>query len=136
MASKPVLPEEPSPEVLVARPPRAGRIERLDRPSYANKPLEPLPWLAAYRLHVTARSPRLAACFVGAQRPGTLRWSASVEPTRGRVGDQTIEPTLASDALTRQQRDCVFQVLSDPPYELESAGERSTPARVGMVIEF
>lgn len=119
-----------------ATPPSTGRIPRRDRPTFDSELLEPLPWLAAYRLQVSARSPRLAECFVGAQRPGTLKWTASVEPDQGRVSEQTLEPTLLSDELTRQQRTCAFEVLSSPDYQLESAEERSTPVRVGMVIEF
>jgi hypothetical protein len=131
-------------EPVVVEPPRdpaasvlpRGRIAHRVRPSFVSEPMDPVPWLAAYRLQVSARSPRLAECFVGAPRPGTLMWTASVEPSQGRISDQTLEPTLLSDALTRQQRGCVFDVLSDPPYQLESDGERSTPVRVGMAIEF
>ena len=113
-----------------------GRVGHRGRPEFVSDALDPLPWLAAYQLQVSARSPRLAQCFVGAQRPGTLKWTASVEPSQGVVSDQTLEPTLLSDALTQQQRSCVLGVLSDPPYQLESDDERSTPVRVGMVIEF
>jgi len=113
-----------------------GRIPRLRRPAYENELLDPLPWLESYRIQVSSRSVRLAGCFVGAQQPGTLKWAASVEPSKGTLSDQTLEPTLMSDELTRQQRACVFDVLSDPPYDLDSSGERSTPVRVGMVIEF
>ncbi len=127
----PVVEAQPRP------PPSApGRIQPTRRPAFDNEALDPLPWLAAYRLQVAARSPRLAECFVGAPNPGTLEWTASVEPSLGRVSDQRLEPTLLSDELTRRQRSCAFAVLSDPPYLLDSAGERATPARVSMVIEF
>lgn len=121
---------EPAP--LVQR----GRITRQDRPEFQSALPEPLPWLAAFRMQVSARSPRLAECFVGAARPGALKWTALVEPAAGRVSEQSLEPTLLSDALTRQQRLCVQGVLAEPPYALETAGERSTPSRVGLVIEF
>ena len=136
--SAPAAPVEPEPVEVApaARPPATGRIQRRDRPSFENELLAPLPWLAAYRMQVSARSHRLAECFVGAQRPGTLKWTASVEPGRGHVTEQTLEPTLQSDELTRQQRLCAFEVLSNPAYQLESRDERSTPIRVGMVIEF
>ncbi len=135
--SEPAEPvQEIEPVVQDAPIVHSGRIARRNRPAYESKVLDPLPWLASFRLQVSARSVRLAECFVGAPRPGTLKWTASVEPAQGRVSDQTIEPTLQSDELTRQQRACVFGVLSEPVYQLESDGERSTPARVGMVIEF
>lgn len=116
--------------------PPAARVARRDRPDYANVAPEPLPWLASFRLQVAARSPRLAECFVGASRPGALKWTAAVEPSRGRVSDQTLEPTLSSDALTSTQRDCVLDALSEPPYRLEAGEARSTPSRVALVIEF
>ena len=88
-------------------------------------------------MQVTARSPRLAACFAGVERPGSLKWSASVEPVHGQVSDQKLETTLQSDPLTPEQRDCVMGVLSDPPYRLDTKGEeRTTPSRVGLAIEF
>ena len=58
------------------------------------------------------------------------------EPVQGLVSDQDVEATLSSDELTRAQRTCVFDVLSDPPYRLETEDPRATPSRVGLVIEF
>lgn len=115
--------------------PEAPPIPRRPRPSYASDAPETLPWLASFRMQVSARSPRLAACFVGAERPGRLKWTAAIEPGHGRVSDAAIEPTLQSDTLTSEQRTCVLGVLADPPYRLEGDG-RDTPTRVGMVIEF
>ncbi len=134
---EPVEVVEESEEVPAAKsPPPKLRIERLDRPEYKSEVPEVLPWVASFRLQVEARSPRLAECFVGAQRPGRLKWTAAVEPGEGRVSDFTIEPTVAEEVLTKQQRSCVIAVLSEPPYRLEGGDERSTPSRVGMVIEF
>lgn len=120
-------------------PPIETKVKRKDRPAFTPEAPEPLPWIGALRLQVAARSPRLAACFVGAARPGALRWSAAVDPAVGRVSEQTLEPTLSGDPLSAEARDCALGVLSDPPYRLE-AGQgrdgRSTPARVGLVIEF
>jgi hypothetical protein len=129
---------EPVPEEVpvVRSPPSKLRMQRLDRPEYKSEVPEVLPWVASFRLQVQARSPRLAACFVGAQRPGRLKWTAAVEPGDGRVSDQTLEPTIEDQALTKEQRSCVIGVLSEPPYNLEIGDERSTPSRVGMVIEF
>jgi len=87
-------------------------------------------------MQVAARSPRLAQCFVGAQQPGRLKWSLSVEPHSGRVSDPVIEPMLLTDDLSRKERACVVEVLSDPPYDLQTGDEPSTPSRVGLVIEF
>jgi hypothetical protein len=129
-------PETDQPETPRARRKATGRLPHLQRPRFENQAMDPLPWLDDYRLQVAARSPRLAECFVGAPNPGTLEWTASVEPSLGRVSDQSLEPTLLSDALTRRQRACALAVLSEPPYQLESQGERATPARVSMVIEF
>ncbi len=133
-----------SPAVFVAvpeqgdrsAPPTPGRMARRDRPAFPTPTPTPLPWLDAFRLQVAARSPRLAACFDGAARPGALKWTAAVEPVHGRVSDPTLEPTLSSDALTGAQRACVLAVLSDPPYRLDGTGAAATPSRVGIVVEF
>ncbi len=129
---------EPVPTVPVEPPPPTptGRLERRDRPGYATETPAPLPWIASFRMQVAARGPRLAECFVGAQRPGTLKWTTAVEAKHGLVSDHTLEPTLLSEELSKKQRECIVDVLSDPPYRLQTSDERSTPARVGMVIEF
>lgn len=141
--------EVPAPiEVATTEPPTAdgpvmtdaplpgGRISRRDRPSFHAPAPEPLPWLAAFRLQVASRGTRLAACFVGAPRPGALKWTVAVEPRTGRVSDATLLPTLASDDLTSAQRECALDVLADPPYALDPATAPSTPSRVGIVVEF
>lgn len=116
-------------------PPPAG-VKRRDRPRFQVVAPEPLPWLAAFRLQVAARSPRLAECFTGADRPGALKWTAAVEPTHGRVSDPTLEPTLSSIELTQAQRACVLAVLATPAYTLDAGDSPSTPSRIGLVIEF
>lgn len=136
--------EAPAPVVVEAAPappaappePRARAVSRRPRPAFSPGPTEALPWVAAFRLQVAARAPRLAACFTGAARPGALKWSGAVEPVRGSVSEQSVEPTLASDELTSEQRACVLAVLADPPYRLDAAGAPSTPVRVGVVVEF
>ncbi|HHO52265.1 MAG TPA: hypothetical protein ENK18_15670 [Deltaproteobacteria bacterium] len=133
--SAPVRLAPPSPSPPPPPLPEA-HIERRDRPSFETEPSDPLPWIASFRSQVAARSPRLAACFVGAQRPGRLRWTASVEPSLGRVSEHTLEPTLLSEALTKAQRACVIDVLSEPPYRLTVETARATPPRIGLVIEF
>jgi hypothetical protein len=139
VAEAPQVAGEPGEAAPVEPPPAplTGTMDRLDRPELSAPPPAPVPWLASFRLQVAARSPRLAACFVGAAQPGTLKWTTSVEPSSGRVSDHSLEPMLGSVSLTAEQRDCVLGVLSDPAYRLEvSAGAPSTPSRVGMVIEF
>ena len=75
--------------------------------------------------------------FVGADRPGRLKWTAAMAPVDGRVSEHTLEPTVAEEVLTKQQKTCVIGVLSEPPYRLDvGEGKRATPSRVGMVIEF
>jgi hypothetical protein len=130
-------PAPPPPEILPPEPPTPAHVVRKrDRPAYGNEPAPPLPWLGAFQLQVSARSPRLATCFIGAQRPGSLKWTAAVEPTEGRVSDHTLEPTLLTDALSRIQRTCLIDVLSEPPYRLDESEGRATPTHVSMVIEF
>lgn len=124
------------PGVALPPVPKAPRIGRIDRPEYKNEAPDPLPWLAAFRLQVAARAPRLAQCFVGVERPGALKWTTSVEPASGRVSDHTLEPAFESAPLTTEQRACVLGVLTDPPYRLEIGAERSTPPRVAVAIEF
>ena len=130
-----VEPEEPEPEPEA--PPARAPIQRIDRPAFETEPLDPLPWLDDFRLQVAARSPRLAECFVGAERPGRLRWTGAVEPARGRISQQLVEPMLLGDELSSAQQDCVAGVLAEPPYQLDAEGEgASTPTRVSLVVEF
>jgi hypothetical protein len=126
---------EPAPEPPAPEPPPPP-VARRERPAFDSEPPEVLPWITSFRMQVAARSPRLAECFVGVERPGRLKWTAAVEPTHGHVSDHSLEPMLQSDALTQQQRECVLSVLSAPPYRLEPGEGRSTPSRVGLVIEF
>lgn len=134
-ATGPGAPMEPSPPPL--EPLADGRVSRQHRPEYRSGPPPTLPWLPAFRMQVAARSPRLAECFVGAEQPGKLKWTAAVDPVEGRVADHILEPTVQNTELTSFQRGCVLQVLVQPPYRLE-AGEDSpsTPSRVSIVIEF
>lgn len=126
---EPVEPATPLP------PTPGGRVEPVQRPAYVADTPEPVPWLTQFRMQVSSRAPRLAACFVGASEPGALRWTAKVEPSTGLVGDQLVEPTSAGAELSKAQRTCVYEVLGDPPYVLEGA-TRSTPVPVGLVVEF
>lgn len=113
-----------------------GRIDRQERPGFKAPPAPPPSWIDAFRMQVAARSPRLAECFEGSDRPGTLKWTTTVEPTTGLVSEQELEPMLMSAELTSRERACVLGVLEDPPYKLDPGEERTTPSRVGIVIEF
>ena len=136
----PVLEPSPPAESAEEEPGEApippGRIGRKGRPRYQSETPDALPWLAEFRMQVAARSPRLAECFRGIEQPGALRWTTSVEPASGQVSDHDLEPTLASTELSRTQRECAVGVLAAPVYRLSTEGERATPARVGLVIEF
>lgn len=115
------------------RPPDPGRVPRRNRPKFEVEAPAVLPWLATLRAQVTARGPRLSACFVENQRPGALRWSARVDPSKGEVSDQTFEPTLDGVALSAEQRICLQDTLAKPPYSLDSD---DPPRRVSLVVEF
>lgn len=117
-------------------PPPPPRIQKAGRPTWSPPTPAPMTWVDSFHLQVSARAPRLSACFVGAADPGTLRWTTSVAPATGRVGDHELEPMLASADLTREQRRCVLEALEDPPYKLDPEGAPSTPVRVGLVLEF
>lgn len=128
----PAEPVETEPEV----PLPGGRVKRVDRPAIAPMPQQKLPWIASFRMQVAARSPRLARCFEGTERPGRLKWTTSVEPVEGHVSEHELEPVLMSADLTRTQRTCLLEVLSDPPYSLDPGEAPATPSRVGIAIEF
>jgi len=138
---------EPPAPVAIARPEPTSTepvedpvppppVRRRGRPSAPPVAAGPLPWLEAFQLQVAARSPRLAACFEGAASPGTLKWTALVEPASGRVTDQKVETMLGSAPLSRDQRNCVLEVLARPGYDLGETAARATPTRVSLVIEF
>lgn len=138
----PLTPVPPADEA-VAGPEEAGAggagVPRLaPRPRPRFPALEPpeVPWLEAFRLQVAARGPRLAACFVGADHPGTLRWTAAVEPLSGRVSRAEVVPLLDSAALSRAQEACVLGVLADPVYRLEGGGDQGAPTKLSIVLEF
>ncbi|MCK5687811.1 hypothetical protein KAI87_01010 [Myxococcota bacterium] len=69
---------------------------------------------------------------------GALRWTAGVDPTRGVVADHDLIPMGETPEMTKKQRLCLLQVLSNPTYRLKAPENQppATPARVGIVIEF
>jgi hypothetical protein len=122
--------------VPVRRQPLHARIEPKARASYlGHDPASPA-WIDEFRLQVSARSPRLAQCFTGSDRPGTLRWTASVNPRSGAASDHELEPVGASAELRREQHECIVRTLSSPPYRLTAPPGEPLPQRVSLVIEF
>lgn len=132
VVAKPKPPPTPpaKPEVFSERikPQRRGRYEATPRP--------PPSWLEAFHLQVAARSPRLAECFRGSERPGALRWAAALNAKSGAVSDHELEPLGAGGSFTQEQRDCVIGALSTPQYQLKVPAPDALPRRVGLVIEF
>ncbi|MFY0523579.1 hypothetical protein ACN28I_10485 [Archangium gephyra] len=135
---------EPVPEVKPKKPappaskPTASsdRMGRQRRGSYQNEAQTSPGWLDDFRLQVAARSPRLARCFSGTERPGALRWTAAVNAASGSVSDHALEPVGMGGELSGKQRDCVLGVLSSPGYRLKPEQKQDLPGRVSIVIEF
>ena len=131
----PAGPAEEEAEGKWVEPP--GRIGRRDRPEYDVAPARQLPWLEAFRMQVAARSPRMAECFVGTDRPGAIRWTTSVVASSGQVSAHELEPMLQGAGISQRQGECLIEALSEPAYQLPGADpERSVPDRVSLVIEF
>lgn len=128
--AEPAAPLPPRPE-----PPKP-RLDRLDRPALPAPPPRSPDWLQAFHEQVAARAPRLAACFVGTEQPGALRWSTSVDRASGRVSEHRLQPTLQGASLSEEQESCVLQVLGEPAYKLPSEPGQLLPERVALVIEF
>lgn len=129
-------PKPPKPVIKAKSAPLDGKLPSQPRPSMAPQGAAGPPWLDEFRVQVAARSPRLAQCFTGTERPGALRWSALVNPQGGAVADQELEPVGVGTDLTQQQRECVATVLAKPPYRLSAPGAEGLPDRVSLVIEF
>lgn len=151
-AEAPAPPEPPKPAAKPKAPVRAkpaplrARAEPVQRGDLATKARGAPAWLEELRTQVSARSPRLAHCFNGAERPGALRWTASVNPSSGWVSEHELEPVGQAGAvdLSKAQRDCLVLGLSSPAYRLYRSqgapqGAQQTavlPERISLVIEF
>jgi hypothetical protein len=139
-AGTPVVEKKPAVPVKVKQKPLTGKVDTQPRGKYENDSSATPSWLDEYRLQVAARSPRLAECFTGAERPGALRWSASVNAASGAVSDHGLEPVGPGPSVQDSQRECVLRVLSNPPYKLnvpkEEAEQQKLPRRISIVIEF
>lgn len=131
--AKPVKPVADPP----AKPPAfTDKIKPKKRGTFETATRPPPSWLEAFHLQVAARSPRLAACFNGTERPGALRWAAALNAKSGGVSDHELEPLGSGGSFTQQQRDCVVRALSSPTYTLSVPDSDALPRRVGLVIEF
>ncbi|MDX2010830.1 MAG: hypothetical protein SFW67_11585 [Myxococcaceae bacterium] len=124
LAKKPVV-KKP---VVASRPVERPDFDAPARPQAA--------WLDGFRLQVAARSPRLSRCFIGAERPGALRWTSLVSTSTGAVGSHEFETVGTSVDLTKEQRACLEAALSSPGYGLEGAPTEGLPQRVSLVLEF
>jgi hypothetical protein len=135
IASKPPV---KAPEPRVSRKPATvtGTIDHRPRSAYQTKTQAPASWIDDFRLQAAGRSPRLARCFAGSERPGAVRWMAALNPETGTVSDQDLEPLGPRSALTAEQRVCVLRALSDPRYRLSSPPLHPFPERISLVIEF
>ena len=142
---KPKVVAPPAVPVRVKRPPLRAHAEPVQRGALATKARGAPAWLEELRTQVSARSPRLAHCFNGADRPGALRWTASLNPASGWVSEHELEPVGQAVDLSKAQRDCLVLGLSSPAYRLGAApqgaaqGAQKTaalPERISLVIEF
>ncbi len=120
------------------KPKRAlkGTIEASDRGAMAVEPTEAPAWLQQFRLQVAARSPKLAACFNGAERPGALRWSALVHAQSGRVSESVVEPVFRGVELDQEQHDCLVARLTETPFKLDEPSPQAAARRVSLIFEF
>jgi hypothetical protein len=132
------VPKPASPPRKVAPAPskETDRIVRRSRKTYETSVPAPPTWIDELRLQAAARSPRLAQCFEGTERPGAVRWMAALDPETGTVSEHELEPLGADAPLTAQQRACVARALSSPRYQLTGPPLQPFPERVTLVIEF
>jgi hypothetical protein len=140
---EPTLPEPPPPKKPVApkrpkTPPVVleGTVPASERDTLAVEPTTPPTWLPQFRLQAAARSPRLAACFNGSEKPGALRWSALVHARSGRVSESVIEPVFRGVSINDAQTDCLIKGLTEPPFALDEPDPQAAARRVSLIFEF
>lgn len=132
-------PEPAKPRPKIAKDKRSSdrtKMQTQPRNKFAGAAQAPAAWLDDFRLQVAARSPRLAQCFTGTDKPGALRWTAALNADSGAVSDHQIEPIAPSGELKREQYDCLTRILSDPRYKLKPAVSEVLPDTIALVIEF
>lgn len=138
-AAEAPAPPEPKPPQVKAKPPTpklVAKVEPTLRGGYTEGARTPPSWIEEYRLQVAARSPRLAACFTGVERPGSLRWTASVNPSSGVVSDHELASIGGGAELAKAERECLIKGLSEPPYRLRQDAADALPVRMTLAIEF
>lgn len=135
-------PKCPEPVVAVATPPEAASPPEampsaapVYRPRFVPPAPNPPLWLVSFRRQVAARSRRMAECFEGTDRPGQIRWVASIDLATGWVAEQAIEPTLWTHELPGPRRQCLERALGDRRYMLPPT-DPGSPNRVSLVLEF
>lgn len=126
----------PAPKVKKA--PLKGKLESTGRGKYEGEATAAPSWLDEFQLQVAARSTRLAECFNGTDRPGALRWTASVNGESGTVSDHEFDWIGGGGSMGTPQRKCLITTLSNPGYKLKipKSDEKPLPSRVSLVIEF
>lgn len=140
---EPTLPEPPQPKKPgPARKPKVppvvleGTVDGSERDTMAVEPTTPPAWLPQFRLQVSARSPKLAACFIGTEKPGALRWSALVHARSGRVTESVVEPVFRGVSLNNAQHDCLVKGLTEPAFALDEPDPQAAARRVSLIFEF
>jgi hypothetical protein len=113
-----------------------ARVKTQHRGAYGLETPPPPTWLDEFMLQVTSRSPRLAQCFTGQDRPGVLRWTSSINARTGVPSDHELELVGGGAELKPDQRRCVLGTLSSPPYKLTAPDAGGLPDRVSVVLEF
>jgi hypothetical protein len=114
----------------------AAKVKTQHRGGYGLETPAPPTWLDEFMTQVTARSPRLAQCFTGQDRPGVLRWTSSINAKTGAPSDHELELVGGGNDLKPDQRRCVLSTLSFPPYKLTAPDAGGLPDRVSVVLEF
>jgi hypothetical protein len=114
----------------------AGKVKSEPRGKLALEVPPVPPWLDAFRLQVAARSPRLARCFEGNERPGAMRLSALVNAGSGRISEPVVEPAFRGTDLTSTQEKCLVRVLAGQPYQLVAVAPEAASRRVSLIFEF
>lgn len=140
VAEAPKEPPKPAPRPAAKPKPKKlqATTDRNDRGAYTGEARAKASWVDEYRLQVAARSSRLSACFTGVDKPGALRWTASLNPETGTVSDHDLEALASSSPIWKKERECLIQALSTPPYNLPADAREAEgiPTRMSIVIEF
>lgn len=113
-----------------------GKVQGSARSAMAIEPMDPPLWLPQFRLQVSSRSPRLAACLIGTDWPGAMRWSALVHAQSGRVTESVVEPVFRGVSLDEDQLACLIKGLTEQPYVLDEPDPQAAARRVSLIFEF